>query len=112
MFPDTQPYHYPPTQYHAIAEETEGGGRGKVHAQTQTAPPGEAIGVARPPLQYFVVEKTLKHGMRVERRYMNSSPGIDLVRESREMLWDYPASTRHKVSNSPPNNNNTFTKLM
>lgn len=99
VFPDTQPYCCPlplHTQHSAAASHAEDTVQeGKVNAQTQTATLDEAVGVAHPPFQYYVAEKATKNGHRVERRYINSSPGIPL---SREMLWDYPGSRRHQVT--------------
>lgn len=65
--------------------------------QTQTCTAADSVGVARPPLPYYVLKKASEYDRRVERRFVGSSPGLPVVRENREMLWDLPRSQRHKV---------------
>lgn len=116
MFPDTHPYcrstmplqqqdttisadtngHSSPQDDKVTLEKSDSI-KIKVHAQTQTPPFVRTVGVARPPFPYYVTHKASEYGKRVEQRYLASSPALPLVRENREMLWDYPRSQRHKV---------------
>ena len=109
IFPDFHPHSYLPytspmpttliTQPTGSTQsgDKDGTKRTSFDIQTQTLLPGDMVGVPRPPVPYFVPKKASEYGVRVERRYLNSSPGLPVVKESREMLWDIPRSQRHKV---------------
>lgn len=78
---------------------------GEEETGVHVPPMNGAYGVASPPLPYYVKQKACessKFANRVERRFLHSSAGFPVLHSSKEMMWDYPRSQKHRVRNEQP----------